>query len=446
MRSSIYSKLLALLLAVTLAFGIFTSCDIKDAKDPAITITNGEVVEIDINDTLMLEVVDENGNVVKPKWSTSNDCVTVSINGNITALKAGLVIVTATYNGVSDKVLVTVIGDDTTPPGNTDTGSGSGSGNGSDTDTDTGNNDTNTDTDTGNGDGTNNDTDITVDPYENVNKTDFYASYTPAKSYTDATFRTKHGLMSGSITLPGQAPTIAQNRPTADGKLILNTDMIYLDGGKTYVVVDATGNEVMRIYYGGGYITLEEVAAYLYAFGEIPANYSSQKKGSQVSSDMWSSWGKYLRLNHSNFSGDTSKYPYEPELPNISGCGGRLQYKEVDIGSQGYNSGSSITRGALRIVYGRNDLNKNGKYDVGELYLFYTYNHYNDFQEYLNYYGGWGEIFGNVTGGGVHDSKYNCNPTPYVPVARQSFSAKTATVAYEYVIVTYLGYYTKQYI
>ena len=434
MRSSIFPRLLALLLAVTLAFGIFTSCD-TNTKDPEINITNGEVVEVDVNGTLKLEVVDENGNVIKPKWSASNDCVTVSINGNITALKAGLVIVTATYNGVSDKVLVTVIGDNTPPPADSDADGD----NGADNDNDT-NNDTNTDTGTGDDTTTDNDTDITVDPYENVDKSAFYASYTPAKSYTDATYRTKHGLMSGDITLPGQAPTIAQNRPTENGKLVLNTDMIYLDGGKTYVVVDATGAEVVRIYYGGGYITLEEVAAYLYAFGEIPANYSAQKKGNQVSSDVWSAWGKYLRLNHSNFSGDTSKYPYEPELPNISGCGGKLQYKEVDIGSQGYNNGSSITRGALRIVYGRNDLNKNGKYDVGELYLFYTYNHYHDFQEYLNYYGGWGEKFGDDTGGGIS------KPTPYVDVARKSFSASATTVACEYVIVTYLGSYTKQYI
>ena len=37
------------------------------------------------------------------------------------------------------------------------------------------------------------------------------------------------------------------------------------------------------------------------------------------------------------------------------------------------------------------------------------------FTEYLNYYGGWGKTFGNITGGGVYDSKTNCNPTPYEP-------------------------------
>ena len=49
------------------------------------------------------------------------------------------------------------------------------------------------------------------------------------------------------------------------------------------------------------------------------------------------------------------------------------------------------------------------------MYVFYTHNHYNDFREYLNYYGGWGEMFGNITGGGTISSHTDCNPTPYVP-------------------------------
>ena len=53
--------------------------------------------------------------------------------------------------------------------------------------------------------------------------------------------------------------------------------------------------------------------------------------------------------------------------------------------------------------------------------MFYTYNHYNDFQEYLNYEGGWGEMFGNITGGGpISDYDPNFPPTPYVPSVRQS--------------------------
>ena len=106
-------------------------------------------------------------------------------------------------------------------------------------------------------------------------------------------------------------------------------------------------------------------------------------------------------------------------------------YYEVDIGTTGttagnypvkvYNDGSTITRGAARIVYSRF---KNGGAitDLSKKYLFYTYNHYNDFQEYLNYYGGWGEMFGNITGGGELSSKYDYNPTPYIPVYLYDFA------------------------
>ena len=263
----------------------------------------------------------------------------------------------------------------------------------------------------------------TEDPYENVSKTEFYMNYTPASDYMDAYYRSLHGLMSGGIETPDQEPTLAKNQPKKDGKFVRNTAFRFADDGKTYIVVDAAGQEAFRVYKDGAYITLEEVAAYVYAFGTYPQNYTTSKKTSPSDSV----WGEYLRVNHTQFSGSTTKYPYEPELPNITGCGGSLQYYEMDIGTTGtdcdpsytaelYNNGSSITRGAARIVYGKKDLNGNGTYDVGELYVFYTYNHYNDFQEYLNYQGGWGEMFGNITGGGTISSKYDYNPTAYVDV------------------------------
>jgi hypothetical protein len=245
-----------------------------------------------------------------------------------------------------------------------------------------------------------------------------------ATSYSDVCLRSEYGYMSGYLTVPDQAPTVAKDRPSENGVLIRNDNFIYTDSGNGYVVTDSAGVEVLRVYRGGAYITLEEVAAYIYAFGEIPANYSSGKKATAT---LLGKWGEYLRLNHSRFNGNVTKYPYQPILPNISGCGGTLQYMELDIGTTGtdcdpnyivrpYNDGKTVTRGAARIVYGKDDLNGNGVYEVGELHLFYTYNHYNDFQEYLNYYGGWGNIFGNVTGGGTLSSKYDYNPTPYIAV------------------------------
>ena len=273
------------------------------------------------------------------------------------------------------------------------------------------------------------------DPYRDVDKTAFYADYSPACCYTNASYRSRHGLLSGILEVPGQYAQEAEDRPVEDGKYVRNTAAHYADDGNTYIVCDGRGEEVLRIYKGGGYITLEEVAAYMYAFGgasgSLPANYDS-KKSAKPSSSIW---GEYLRVNHSYFSGDTSRYPYEPELPDISGCGGSLSYYELDIGTTGtttpgyspspYNTGTKITRGAARIVYARQDKDRNGIFEAekGEIYVFYTHNHYNDFREYLNYYGGWGEMFGNVTGGGAYSSDYGCNPTPYVPTVYKDLTA-----------------------
>ncbi len=266
------------------------------------------------------------------------------------------------------------------------------------------------------------------DPYVGMTAAEFYSNYTPATSYEDAQYRSKHGFLSGSLEVPGQYFTRADDQPMDDDRYIRNTAAHYTDNGNTYIVTDAYGNEVMRIYKGGAYITLEEVSAYMYAFGgdeELPANHTSKKSAKPANSP----WGKYLRLNHSWYRNNPEKYPYEPELPgNDLG----FRYYEMDIGTTGtvtpgysphiYNNGSSITRGAARLVYAKQDINGNGSYEADEIFIFYTHNHYNDFTEYLNYYGGWGETFGNVTGGGVFDSKTECDPTPYPQVSYAALS------------------------
>lgn len=286
-----------------------------------------------------------------------------------------------------------------------------------------------------------------TDPYTSVTNEEFYANYTPATDYWDAYYRSLHGFMSGSLEKQDQNPTISENRPMENGMYLKNTSDLYSYDGHAYTVLDSNGDIAYTVYEGGGYITLEEVAAYVFAFGDIPANYTSAKNGSPSSSP----WGEYLRLNHSAFSGSTTKYPYEPALPFISGCGGPLSYYEIDIGTTGtdcdpsyvaalYNDGKRITRGAARIVYSRFDANHNQIIDVNEKFVFYTNNHYNDFREYLNYEGGWGEIFGNITGGGSISSKSNYNPTPYVAVMNQDFrelTKNTVSVVIPYIQIIY---------
>ncbi len=267
------------------------------------------------------------------------------------------------------------------------------------------------------------------DPYQNIDKESFYFDYEEAINPMDVQYRSLHGLMSGAIELPDERPLLAPYQPKEGESFVRNTNTYYSLDKKTYYITDAYGEIVDVVFENGGYISLDEVAAYLLAFGYTPANYSSSKKTKPTESI----WQEYLRVNNTAFSGSTSKYPYEPELPNISGCGGDLYYYEIDFGTTGttcdpsykaeiYNNGTSITRGAARLVYTRYDANRNNIIDPNEKYVFYTYNHYNDFQEYLNYQNGWGEIFGNVTGGGTISSKTDYNPTDYVEVVRKDFS------------------------
>lgn len=403
-RLSIISILL--LLSILLCF---TGC--KDESIPTLPdklgIINYSGGTLEVGDVFLLMTNAPNDLQNRLQWSSSSDAVFVDSIGRITAMKQGSAIISVKLDTLSTRVLIKVMDPQSTT--NPSTGPD-------------GKPDPDPELDLDN---------LPLSP----DRDKFYNGADPADNYEEALERSARGELSGATTVPDQAPTISANQPAKNGKLIRNSQTYFLDSN-TYIVVDSYGREVFRIYRGGGYITLEEVAAYVYAFGNVPANYDSNKKAKPNASI----WGEYLRVNHTQFSGDTSRYPYEPALPRISGCGGDLYYYEIDIGTTGtdcdpsydariYNNGSSITRGAARIVYTRYDRNRNELTDPNEKYVFYTYNHYNDFQEYLNYYGGWGVMFGNITGGGTISSKYNCNPTPYVECVRESLSGQSKNIA-----------------
>ncbi len=379
---------------VTAKIGSVSARALITVTETPLKFNNNSILHLEPEDTVQLELNISDEELSRVIWTTDSDAITVTQEGLVQARMEGEVTITATLGTRSAHILIIVTAQEITPP--------------------------------------------PVLDYTDAEA--FYENYIPAYSPQDALMRTQYGLLSGSLTVPDQAPTLAQNRPMQNGSYIRNTDTWYI-GTDTYVVVDENGDEVFRVYRGGAYITLEEVAAYVYAFGDVPANYVSGKNKKPTSSI----WGEYLRLNHTEFSGDTNRYPYEPVLPEISGCGGSLQYYEIDIGTTGtdcdpgypmepYNDGYSITRGAARIVYARYDRNGDAIVDPNERYLFYTYNHYNDFQEYLNYYGGWGEMFGNITGGGDLSNKnpYYCNPTPYVPVVMASLRVRSASIEIYY--------------
>lgn len=380
-------------------------------EEGSLDLTVGDIKVINLVKSYWLE-----GEVI---WTTSNSCVSVE-QGVVIARSEGAAVITATLGNLKDTIVVSVsepeqpvvpepdIPDD--GPGETIIVPGT-------------------------------EDPVTSDPYINVDKEAFYENYTPAISYMDAYYRTQHGLMSGSIEKQDQAPTISEYRPERDGKYIRNNIYLFSEDGNTYYVVDCYGEIAFEIYRGGAYVILEEIAAYVFAFGEPPANHTPSKKTKPTQSI----WGEYLRLNHTKFSGDTSKYRYEPELPRISGCGGDMIYYEMDIGTTGtdcdpgydvreYNNGLSIVRGAARIVYTYKDKDGNSIIDLDERYVFYTYNHYNDFQEYLNYAGGWGKMFGNITGGGSLSDNTNYNPTDYVEVHQGRLQRNSAVIVMYFLV------------
>ena len=451
-------------LFIILLVFLLCGCQI-DINNISVEITNGNQIDLMVGESEQL-IVKTNETTNKASWQSSNQCVEVSDTGLVTAKKKGSAVVTVSIDGYSDAIQINVTeknGDSENLPtkitisvdkdniaindfsiisyevepieANTDIkyeiifGEENGKIVGNKVYALTeesfiivgriGNVESNRIII--------NDDEINNDPYIGISSEQFYSNYEPATSYMDSYYRSLHGFMSGSIEEQKQEPTVSSYQPKVGDLFVRNTSSIYSDDKNTYYIVDSKGKIVNQIYKGGGYVTLEEVAAYVLAFGDIPANYIAKKSGNPQTNE----WNKYLRLNHSYFSGDVNKYPYEPVLPNIRGCGGDLFYYEIDLGTTGtdcdpeykavpYNNGTKITRGAARIVYTRYDKNEDNIVDVNEKYVFYTYNHYNDFQEYLNYEGGWGEIFGNITGGGQISSKYDYNPTPYPQTIRRN--------------------------
>lgn len=246
-----------------------------------------------------------------------------------------------------------------------------------------------------------------VDIYEN--KELFYENYKIATSLEESRIRTEHHLMSGSIDMQLRQPTKCVEPPMENGLYLRNTSAYFEDDGCTYVILDSNGQIANKIFYGGAYVSLEEVASYIYAFGEIPVNYVDDKTGNPTKNP----WGEYLRLNNTFFEGGRSDEPALPSNGYIGENGLGYRYYEIDIGADNYNNGKRIQRGSCRIVYTRYYLDGSLITDLNDRYVFYTYTHYSSFLEYLNYENGWGQEFG-------FDNNYI--PTEYQETSRVDFS------------------------
>ena len=90
-----------------------------------------------------------------------------------------------------------------------------------------------------------------------------------------------------------------------EGQYEYNPDLSF----KSYTINNLEGKN-KDIYYGAAYVTLEDVAAYLFAFAEAPANWKSSK-----STSVSTNWDVYERANNSYFSANTDDYMYEPDVP-----------------------------------------------------------------------------------------------------------------------------------
>ena len=274
------------------------------------------------------------------------------------------------------------------------------------------------------------------DPYIDVDYSEFYSNFNVAITYEDAYYRALHGFIAGDITPEDYMPK--NLGIMEDDKYVRSSSGTYiLDKEGNYIgYMPNTRGSVRCIYYGCGYVSLNDVSAYLLAFGSLPAN-SNYGTSSVNRSEALAKWGEYARVNKQNFSGDTTKYPYEPLLPNIMGRDS-IQYTETDFGTKGnykyqfynrseqtldkYNDGEYINRGICRFVFVSDP--KVTKMD--NRYVFYTYNHYNDFQEYLNYDDGFGIRFGCESAGNLpcssrndYDESFKESTQYQAPVVRQ---------------------------
>lgn len=259
----------------------------------------------------------------------------------------------------------------------------------------------------------------TIDPYENVDIDEFYKNYTISNSYIDSYYRSKHKLLSGEyIVEDGSLPSKENNLIDEETGLYYKNSKVRYEVNDNNELLSFTINTLdgndYKIYKGGIYVSLNDVAAYLFAFNELPINYlagTSKKDKTKVVEE----YGEFGRLNFKNYSGPSEyKYQYEPYL-----CGQEddtIFYKEIDYGANSgeheyFSYGKTTSRQIFRFLLGNSlDSSYTKPTSINERYVYYTYNHYNDFSEYLNYYNGFGKVFGNETAGNAYNQYNSSNP------------------------------------
>lgn len=243
--------------------------------------------------------------------------------------------------------------------------------------------------------------DLNKDKYINVDKNNFYNdNYNISMTYEDSFYRSKHGLLSGKKGPLNYSPNCEPIKEGND-EIKLNDATYVLDKKGNFLgyFTNSLNNKSRPIWYCGAYVTHDDVAAYLLAFGKVPANSDYIPSKQEERRGSVDKWGEYARLNKTYFENDIKKFSYEPKLPGgryiETDYGSTSEYFVGDIKQVPYIKGQKIVRGACRFVF----IDIASKTKIDDRYVFYTSNHYNDFQEYLNYDGGYGKLFGNESAG-----------------------------------------------
>jgi len=155
--------------------------------------------------------------------------------------------------------------------------------------------------------------------------------------------------------------------------------------GEVGYAYDEYGEVIKELYRDDYYTDLEDVAAYLVTFGALPINYYYTTERGGYSESKQTCYGLYSNACRI-FPGEYySNYDYLPY--SLDGL-----YNEADIGDEYYALSSSWNRGVLRVIFTLTGIDAYGQSNP---LLFYTDDHYENFIEYKNYYGGWSEEFGD---------------------------------------------------